>query len=171
MLSVALAKTHLWHLLAFLFVDNLQIRGRHLIVSGKLDYETESRICIEISVTDSGNPPLSYQKSFNISVTDANDPPSDIRFTLYPVAENNTENQIVANLTIVDEDLDKQARICSVINNPGYFYFAKDAFSNAINMFIRGTAPLDYEAAPVINGRPLMIEYFYHLVLSLCNEC
>lgn len=133
-------------------IDNLQIRGRHLIVSGKLDYETESTISIEINVTDSGNPPLSYQKSFNISVTDANDPPSDIKFALYPVAENNTVNQIVANLTIVDEDLNQQVRICSMINNPGYFYFAKDAFSNAINMFIRSTAPLDYEAAPVINA-------------------
>ena len=126
-------------------------------MSGELDYETESTISIEINVTDSGSPPLSYQKSFNISVTDANDAPSDIRFTLYPVAENNTVNQIVANLTLVDEDLNQHVRICSVINNPGYFYFAKDAFSNAMNMFIRGTAPLDYEAAPVINGRPLMI--------------
>ena len=140
-------------------------------MSGKLDYETESTISIEINVTDSGNPPLSYQKSFNISVTDANDAPSDIKFALYPVAENNTVSQIVANLTMVDEDLNQQVRICSMINNPGYFYFAKDAFSNAINMFIRGTAPLDYEAAPVINGRPLMNECFYHLVLSLCNEC
>ena len=128
-------------------------------MSGELDYETDSTISIEINVTDSGYPPLSYQKSFNISVTDANDAPSDIRFTLYPVAENNTVNQIVAILTLIDEDFNQQVRICSVINNPGYFYFAKDALSNAVNMFVRGTARLDYEAAPVINGRPLMIEF------------
>lgn len=137
------------------FSDNLEIHGRQLIVSGKLDYETEPIINIEINVTDSGNPALSYQKSFNITVTDSNDAPSDIRVTLYPVAENNTVNKIVANLSLVDEDRNQQVRSCTMINNPGYFYFVNDPVNNAVNMFIKGTAPLDYEAASVINGKAL----------------
>ena len=135
------------------FVDNLQIIGKQLIVSGKLDFETEPKISIEINVTDSGNPPLSYQKSFTITITDANDAPSEIRSTLHPVAENNTVNQIVANLTLVDEDHNQQVQYCTMVNNPGYFYLVKDSHSNAVNLFIQGTASLDYEAAPVMNGR------------------
>ena len=138
------------------FSDNIEVRGRKLIVSGKLDYETEPTISIEINVTDSGNPPLSYQKMFNITVTDSNDAPSDIRFTLYPVPENITIDQIVANLSLVDEDRNQKVRSCTMINNPGYFYFVNDAARNEVDMFIKGTAPLDYETASVINGKILL---------------
>ena len=140
-------------IISLCFVDNLQIHGKQLIVSGKLDYETEPTISIEINVTDSGNPPLSYQKSFTITIADANDSPSDIRFTLYPVAENNTVNQIVANLTLVDEDRNQQVQHCTVVSNPGYFYLVTDTLNNAVNLFIQGSASLDYETTPVMNGR------------------
>lgn len=131
------------------------MHGNKLIVSGKLDYETEPTIFIEINVTDSGNPALSYQKSFNITITDSNDAPSDIIYTLIPVAENNTVDQVVANLIIVDEDRNQKVRSCFVIDNPGYFYFSIDSFNNRTKMFINATAPLDYETTPVINGKDL----------------
>ena len=122
------------------------------MVAGKLDYETEPQISIIIRVTDSGNPALTYQKSFNITVTDANDPPSDIIATMFPVPENNTVNKIIANLKLVDEDRYQHVRSCSMIGNPGDFFFQNGASSDTINMLIRGTAALDYETAPNING-------------------
>ena len=131
----------------------MQVHGKQLIVSGNLNYETEPKVNIEISVTDSGNPPLSYQKSFAITITDVNDAPSDIIFTLYPVMENNTVNQMVTNLTLADEDFNQHVQYCSMIKTPGYFYLVTDSVENAVNVFIQGTAPLDYEVSPVFNGR------------------
>lgn len=134
------------------FTDNLSIHGNKILVAGKLDYETEPQINIIIRVTDSGNPALTYQKSFNITVADANDPPSDIIATIFPVPENNTIDRIIANLKLVDEDRNQHVRSCSMINNPGDFYFQNGASSDKINMFIKRTAALDYETAPNING-------------------
>ena len=139
-------------------------------MSGKLDYETEPAISIEINVTDSGNPALSYQKIFNITVTDANDAPSDITFTLYPVAENNTVDQVVANLKLIDEDRNQLVRSCTMINNPGYFFFTNDAANNAVNMLIRGSAPLDYEAAPIINGKAGFINDLKYVIIIAAKK-
>lgn len=148
----------------FLILDNLVIHGRKLIVSGQLDYETEPLIALEINVTDSGNPVLSYQQSFNITVADGNDAPSDIAYTLNPVRENNTVEQVVANLRLVDEDRNQQIRSCLMISNPGYFVFNTDSINNVVHMLIKAIAPLDYETTPVINGM------FHNNFLFMTNE-
>ena len=129
----------------------------HLIVVGKLDFETEPSISIMINATDSGDPALSFQKSFNITITDANDAPSDIVVTFYPVPENNTADRAVANLKVIDEDRDHRVRLCSAVNNPGFFFFSNGASVDTIDMWIRGSATLDFETAPFING---MFRYF-----------
>ncbi|XP_065053229.1 protocadherin Fat 4-like isoform X4 [Rhopilema esculentum] len=143
-------QTHIFNLINN--IDNLAIHGMHLIVAGKLDFETEASISIMINATDSGNPALSFQKSFNITITDSNDAPSDIVVTLYPVPENNTADRAVANLKVIDEDRDHRVRSCSVVNNPGFFFFRSGASTDTVDMWIRGSATLDFETAPVINA-------------------
>ena len=82
-----------------------------------------------------------------------NDAPTAISVTLYPVPENNTADKLVANLKVIDEDAGHQTHSCGVIGNPGYFYFRADSSSGNSSMFIKGTASLDFETRPVVNGR------------------
>ena len=71
--------------------------------------------------------------------------------TSYPVFENNTLDKMVASVAVIDED-GGQTHTCSVLNNPGYFYFKADSKSDNSTLFIKGTASLDFETRPVING-------------------
>ena len=138
----------------------MEIQGKNLIVSGHLDHETQPVIQIEIRVMDSGNPAMAYDKSFNITVSDLNEAPTDLNVTMHPVYENNTVDQIVANLKIVDEDRDQQVQSCVLIDYQDYFYFANDTSGAAMNMLTNKSARLDYETMPVINGKKNNEDYF-----------
>eukprot|EP00794_Sanderia_malayensis_P003137 gene3137-3605_t len=141
------AQSHIYALINT--IDNLAINGDKLVVSGKLNFETEPLILITVQVTDSGSPVLTFQKSFNITINDANDAPSAISVTIYPVPENNTVDRIVANVKVIDEDV-SQTHTCSVIGNPADFFTQVDTVSHNITVYIKGTVSLDFETSQSI---------------------
>ena len=82
----------------------MEVQSKNLIVSGNLDHETQPVIKIEIRVTDSGNPAMAYEKSFNITVSDLNEPPYDLQLSKNRVNENSTVGTIIGQFTAKDED-------------------------------------------------------------------
>jgi len=87
--------------------------GRFTVVGGELrvaegtllDFETAASHDLIIRVTDSGNPALSYDKSFTVNLSDANDAPSDFTLTWTEVSEHAPIGTLVGSLAgLVDQD-------------------------------------------------------------------
>ena len=53
-----------------------------------LDYEETSEYKVKVMVTDTGTPPLSFEKDVVISVTDVNEPPTDVKLSINKVNDN-----------------------------------------------------------------------------------
>ena len=53
-----------------------------------LDYEETSEYKVKVMVTDTGTPPLFFEKDVVISVTDVNEPPTDVKLSINKVNDN-----------------------------------------------------------------------------------
>ena len=53
-----------------------------------LDYEETSEYKVKVMVTDTGTPPLSFEKDVVISITDVNEPPTDVKLSINKVNDN-----------------------------------------------------------------------------------
>jgi len=80
--------------------DGMQLRLRSGV---SVDFETEPQIVLDVTVTDSGVPPLTQEARFTLRVTDANDPPEAIALEQATVAEH-AVGQLVGRLTVTDPD-------------------------------------------------------------------
>lgn len=79
-----------------------------------------------------------------------NDAPTAITVFMYPVPENNTADQLVVSMKVIDEDA-AQRHTCNMTNNIGHFYFRTEASGNS-SMFIKRTTALNFETIPIIQG-------------------
>lgn len=71
---------------------------------GSLDYEDASSLRIRVRVTDSGTPPLSFDKNFYITVVDINEKPTKLHASNLLIDENSGANTVVGTLTTSDPD-------------------------------------------------------------------
>ncbi|XP_017572389.2 protocadherin gamma-C5-like isoform X7 [Pygocentrus nattereri] len=84
-----------------------------LATTARLDREKNVNYNVEISATDSGNPPLSTKKTVTINVQDVNDNPpvfSQPSYTVY-VKENFPAGRIICSVSASDADLGENAKI------------------------------------------------------------
>jgi large repetitive protein len=86
-------------------VDNsaFTIIDRQLIINQSPDFEAKNNYSLRLRVTDAGG--LNFDRVINISVTDVNEAPSKILLSNSAIAENSSNNVVIANLTTVDPDI------------------------------------------------------------------
>uniref|UniRef100_A0A3Q3ECI1 Protocadherin 1 gamma 31 n=1 Tax=Labrus bergylta TaxID=56723 RepID=A0A3Q3ECI1_9LABR len=84
-----------------------------LVTSGPLDRESFSEYNIEITVIDSGSPPLSSKKTIQFSITDVNDNPPVFTQPSYSVylKENGVPGSILYSVSASDLDSGENAKI------------------------------------------------------------
>ncbi|XP_029368006.1 protocadherin gamma-C5-like [Echeneis naucrates] len=84
-----------------------------LVTNGPLDRETFSEYNIEITVTDSGSPPLSSKKTLTVSITDVNDNPPVFTQPSYNVylKENGVPGSILYSVSASDLDFGENAKV------------------------------------------------------------
>ncbi|XP_065192577.1 cadherin-23-like [Sycon ciliatum] len=80
-----------------LFVDDLR-------TVGALNYESTPTLTIRVRTTDSGTPPLSYEKDFVISVIDVNEIPTSLHISGNHIDENSPSNTAIGALSTLDPD-------------------------------------------------------------------
>ncbi len=85
--------------------NRFEVQGDELkLKSGiALDHEQTMTLSLQITATDSGEPPLSLRSEFVIAVGDANDPPSAVGLIDTAVIEN-VSGLILGALTVTDQD-------------------------------------------------------------------
>ncbi|CAL1533864.1 unnamed protein product [Lymnaea stagnalis] len=59
---------------------NFKVVGNKLVLARLLDFETNPALSVEITVTDSGSPPLSVKATFNFKIMNVGEPPTSISF-------------------------------------------------------------------------------------------
>lgn len=109
-----------------------------------LDYETRTSYDLTIRSTDNGIPEKSVKRHITVNVVNINDPVSSVMLSTYKVLENQ-QNTLVANITIIDEDIPSpsaKTHQCQT-QQPSPFYVTD-------NQIYVGKS-LDYESKPVIN--------------------
>ncbi|CAI9571633.1 unnamed protein product [Staurois parvus] len=82
-----------------------------LVTDGKLDREKCPSYNITVTATDSGNPPLSSQRTLYVEISDVNDNPpvfEEPSYSMY-VSENNAPGVSVFSVKAVDQDLNENA--------------------------------------------------------------
>ena len=80
------------------------INDNQLTINNSANFETKSSYSIRIRATDSGNPALSFEKTFTITVTDLNEAPSAVALSNSQVAENGGSNALIGTFTATDPD-------------------------------------------------------------------
>lgn len=90
-----------------------------LVTSAFLDREATAAYNVTLSATDSGNPPLSSQKTIKVDVADVNDNPPRFEQTSYTVyvMENNAPGASLCTVKALDADVSENARITYTILN------------------------------------------------------
>lgn len=78
--------------------------GRVEQVLRKLDHEKFHSYILTIQVTDSGVPPLSFEKNVTLKVTNVNQPPTDIILDNTKVLESALVGDLVGRISVVDPD-------------------------------------------------------------------
>ena len=122
--------------LSFFFQSAKTKCSAALLVSGLLDYETQSQHYITIRSTDSKG--LFVARRFSVAVVDVNEPPQSIAVVGGSVDEN-LNNAIVASFTTSDSDsADKHTY--SLTNSAGGLFVIQGA-----NLMTSPNANLDYE--------------------------
>ncbi|RLS54860.1 MAG: hypothetical protein DWH91_10845, partial [Planctomycetota bacterium] len=79
-----------------------QIVGNQLRTTARFDYEAQRQYRIRVRSTDVGG--LSAEREFSIDVTNANEAPISVTVSSTSVTENQDEDAIVGNLSVVDPD-------------------------------------------------------------------
>ena len=90
------------------------INGTGLVTTMTFDYEKNSSYSINVTATDTGNPPASTSVKITINVTDVNDRPTQITFNSSGLKENSPGDTFVGELGTVDEDMG-QTHVYSII--------------------------------------------------------
>jgi RHS repeat-associated protein len=98
---------------AFTIVD------RQLTINQSPDFEVKNNYSLRLRVTDAGG--LSFDRVFNISVTDVNEAPVKIGLTSNAIAENSSNNAVIANLTTIDPDISDTATYSLIDDAQGRF--------------------------------------------------
>ncbi|MEM6692703.1 MAG: dockerin type I domain-containing protein, partial [Planctomycetota bacterium] len=113
--------------------------GDIVLASGGLDFETEPSVSLTVTGTDNEtNDTVSQSVSF--SVTDANDPVTGI-LPAEATLKENVAGETVAELTVVDQDLDQE-----------YLFSVDDSrfFVDEFDLRLLPGISVDYEASPNI---------------------
>ena len=116
--------------------------GNSLIVTGDLNYEKKYIYDVGIRCVDSGNPPLSFDKTIQIGIIDVNEKPYDITLSNSEVAEN-AGIVTVGSLDTADPDNEQtvvQTFTYSIVSPSGSIPFAIN------NGVLKTTRSLNYEA-------------------------
>ncbi|XP_041351068.1 protocadherin Fat 4-like [Gigantopelta aegis] len=97
--------THKYHLTGSgasqFFIQDNQIKTTATAV---LDYEAGKQLELIVTVEDSGNPPLKFQKTLSVKVTNVNEAPTDITLNNNKVLENSNAGTLVGSLSAGDPD-------------------------------------------------------------------
>ena len=66
---------------------HFKVDGRFLKTARPLDYEAKTNFTIRIKTTDSGSPPMSYEREFLVYVQDINEKPTALHISKNTVSE------------------------------------------------------------------------------------
>ncbi|XP_055015042.1 protocadherin gamma-A10-like [Boleophthalmus pectinirostris] len=126
------------------------VRNYYALVSNApFDRETLSEFNITVIASDSGKPPLSANKTFNIKISDVNDSPPMFTHVVYSAAitENNSPGFSVLSVVAKDPDENQNAHVsyileeCDIGGSPVSGYISV----NSENGVISAARSFDYE--------------------------
>uniref|UniRef100_A0A8C6SMR0 Cadherin domain-containing protein n=1 Tax=Neogobius melanostomus TaxID=47308 RepID=A0A8C6SMR0_9GOBI len=120
-----------------------------LVTNAPLDRESVSEFNITVIASDSGKPPLSVTKTFNLKISDVNDNPPVFTRALYSatITENNSPGFSVLSVVAKDPDENQNARVsyileeCDIGGSPVSGYISV----NSENGVISAARSFDYE--------------------------
>ncbi|XP_072295764.1 protocadherin gamma-A3-like isoform X6 [Eucyclogobius newberryi] len=120
-----------------------------LVTNAPLDRESLSEFNITVIASDSGKPPLSVNKVFNLKISDVNDNAPVFTRALYSatLSENNSPGLSVLSVTAKDPDENQNARVsyileeCDISGTPVSGYISV----NSENGVISAARSFDYE--------------------------
>ncbi|XP_055080796.1 protocadherin gamma-A3-like isoform X20 [Periophthalmus magnuspinnatus] len=120
-----------------------------LVTNAPLDRESLSEFNITVIASDSGKPPLSVTKAFNLKVSDVNDNPPVFTRAKYSatIMENNSPGYSVLSVVAKDPDENQNARVsyiveeCAIGGSPVSGYISV----NSENGVISAARSFDYE--------------------------
>ncbi|XP_048583508.1 protocadherin Fat 4 isoform X2 [Nematostella vectensis] len=126
------------------------IDGAALNSTRPLNYERKAFWVFTIRSTDSGTPPLSVTKTFNITVVDVNEAPYGITVSSSDVDENSGQDTVIGTLSCQDPDFDQSHSYTLIDDAGGRFKVENDtlmvALSNSDCIRLGGSAcKLNYE--------------------------
>ncbi|XP_076442794.1 protocadherin-16-like [Babylonia areolata] len=90
--------------------SNFVITGHDVLVDGTLDFETSSLVILQLQVTDTGQPPKSMNKTFEVEITDVNEVPGVVELVstlpdgTLQIPESTKAGDVIARLTTFDPD-------------------------------------------------------------------
>uniref|UniRef100_A0A8C6SQN1 Cadherin domain-containing protein n=1 Tax=Neogobius melanostomus TaxID=47308 RepID=A0A8C6SQN1_9GOBI len=120
-----------------------------LVTNAPLDRESISEFNITVIASDSGKPPLSVTKTFNLKISDVNDNPPGFTRALYSatITENNSPGFSVLSVVAKDPDENQNARVsyileeCDIGGSPVSGYISV----NSENGVLSAARSFDYE--------------------------
>ncbi len=124
------------------------ISGNELKTGAVFDYETKNSYSIRVRATDTGSPPMSFEKTFTVTVTDANDPPSadDTAISL-------AEDSGAAAIELSGDDADGDPLQFSIVSGPSHGSLGTiGSLSCSLATPNECTASVDYTPGPDFNG-------------------
>uniref|UniRef100_A0A8C6WI99 Cadherin domain-containing protein n=1 Tax=Neogobius melanostomus TaxID=47308 RepID=A0A8C6WI99_9GOBI len=130
--------------------ENGQVRNYYaLVTNAPLDRESVSEFNITVIASDSGKPPLSVKKTFNLKISDVNDNAPVFTRALYSatITENNSPGLSVLSVVAKDPDENQNARVsyileeCDIGGSPVSGYISV----NSDNGVISAARSFDYE--------------------------
>lgn len=84
--------------------SSFQIVNDQLLTNAVFDYEAKDSYDIRVRVTDSGEPALSYEKTFTITVIDVNEAPTDLTLSSTTIDENEPIGTTIGFFSAMDAD-------------------------------------------------------------------
>ncbi|XP_062381366.1 protocadherin alpha-3-like [Sardina pilchardus] len=99
--------------LPFKLMPSTQDNIYSLITSSPLDREKEFQYDVTLTAVDSGQPPLSSEKTITVLISDVNDnsPQFSVSQYAFYVAENNVPGESIFTVSASDKDLDENALV------------------------------------------------------------
>ena len=80
------------------------VDGTDLVTTSTLNYEAKSSYVINLTATDTGNPPANTTVQLQINVEDADDPITGVSLSSQSVRENSPGGTVIGQFTVKDED-------------------------------------------------------------------
>ena len=133
-----------FHCILFLFLPSEQV-----------DFEEQNEYTINISVSDSGNPPRSYSGEFIIEVLDVNEAPSPPTCNNTEIAENSPIGTVIGYLQSRDPDAN-QTLTFHIIQRTRLIGLKNNALIVNGNLDYEQTSIYDFLAYVVDDGTPNM---------------